>query len=97
VRGGPRAFGLVVALLLASGILATAALGDSCAVAVRWNGTIYNDVPARFALPERGARLDEVTIPDCTKGGRCAPPEESIAAFELTGVPADVALVVPGY
>jgi hypothetical protein len=97
VRSGARAFGLVIAFLLASGMLATVALGESCAVTLRWNDTIYSDVLARFALPERGAPLDEVTIPDCTRGGRCAPPEESIAAFELTGVPAEVAVLVPEF
>jgi hypothetical protein len=38
-----------------------------------------------------------VTIPDCTAGGRCAPPEESTAAFTLVGVPAELAFAVPGY
>ncbi len=97
MRSGARAVGLVVAFLLASGLLATVALGDSCAVTVRWKDTIYTDVAARIALPERGAPLEGATIPDCTAVARCAPPEDSIAAYGLDGVPTDVAMLVPGY
>jgi hypothetical protein len=97
MRSAARACGLILAFLLASGMLATVALGESCAVTVRWNGTIYEDVPPRFALPERGAPLDGATIPDCTVGGRCAPPEESVTAYALVGVPTEVAVAVPGH
>ena len=97
MRSGARAFGLVVAFLVMSGTLATVALGDSCPVTIRWKDTVYTDLTARFAAPERGAPLDGATIPDCTAGGRCAPPEEEVVAFELAGVPTEVAVLVPEY
>jgi hypothetical protein len=52
VRHGARSLGAVVLALAASGILATVALGDSCPVTVRWNGVLYTDAQARFAVLE---------------------------------------------
>jgi hypothetical protein len=90
-------FGVVVVVLVASGILATVVRGDSCPVTIRWNDRVYMNAETRFAVLERGARLSAATIPDCTAGGRCAPPEETMPAFEVPGVAPAAALLVPDY
>ena len=97
MRSGARAFGAILAALVASGILASVALGESCAVTIRWKDALYNVTQARFRALQPGATLSEATIPDCTVGGRCAPPEETIAAFQVPGVPPEAALLVPDY
>jgi len=97
VRDGARSLGAVVLALAAGGILATVARGDSCPVTVRWNGVLYTDAQARFAVLEPGESLSDAMIPDCTAGGRCAPPEDAMAAFEISGVPPEAAVLVPDY
>jgi hypothetical protein len=97
VRSGARAFGVVVVVLVASGILATVARGDSCPVTIRWKDAVYAGAEPRFTELEMGVRLREARIPDCTAGGRCAPPEETIAAFAVGGVPPEAAVLVPDY
>ena len=84
-------------VLAASGILATVARGDDCAVTIRWNDIVYTNAQARFATLEPGGELSDATIPDCTAGGRCAPPEETMPAFEISGVPPEAAVLVPEY
>lgn len=82
----------VTVTLGATGILATAALGTSCAEAVEWDGVRYVSVgPVRDA-PEPGAALGEGEIPDCEAGGRCAPPGESVEVVRLKGVDPSVAV-----
>lgn len=82
----------VVGALALSGILASAALGDSCATAVRWNDVVYTGQTYRFAVLERGRRLGEAEVPSCT-GGACAPPEQTTPVFAIEGVPTAVAIV----
>jgi hypothetical protein len=94
---GARAFVAIVGVLVASGILATVARSDSCAVTVRWNDSVYTHAQARFAVLKPGGSLSEATIPDCTAGGRCAPSEETMAAFAISGVPPEAAVLVPDY
>jgi hypothetical protein len=91
-----RAAVAVTGALTLTGVLASVALGDSCAVAVRWNDVVYEGRPARYTTPERGASLGEGEIPHCGTGGRCTPPEEEVGVFSLTGVPVDVAIAAPG-
>jgi hypothetical protein len=92
-----RAAGAVTGTLALTGVLASVALGDSCAVAVRWKDVVYEGHVARYATPGRTASfLGEGEIPDCGTGGRCAPPEEEVEVFSLTGVPVDVAIAAPG-
>jgi uncharacterized protein DUF6281 len=97
VRTGARCLGAIVAALVASGILTTVALGTSCAVTVRWDDTVYESLPADYAVLEAGAALGRAEIPHCDVGGRCAPPEETVAAFEIPGIPREVAILAPGY
>ena len=94
MRSGARAFGAILAALVGSGILASVALGESCEVTIRWKDALYKVTQARFGALQPGATLSEATIPDCSVGGRCAPPEETIAAFEVPGVPPEAALLV---
>jgi hypothetical protein len=91
-----RAAVAVTGTLALTGLLASVALGDSCAIAVRWRDVLYEGHVARHATPERGASLGEGEIPHCGAGGRCAPPEEEVGVFSLTGVPVDVAIAAPG-
>jgi hypothetical protein len=91
-----RAAVVVTGTLALTGVLASVALGDSCAIAVRWNDVVYEGHGARYTTPEQGARTGEGEIPHCGTGGRCAPPEEKVAVFALTGVPIDVAVAAPG-
>jgi hypothetical protein len=58
---------------------------------VRWNDVLYVGVTSDEAL-ERGPRLGEGEIPDCTAGGRCAPPEARTAVFAVAGVDPEIAL-----
>ncbi len=97
MRNGAGSLGAITVALVASGILATVARGDSCAVTVRWNDVVYTHATARLAVLEPGGRVSDATIPDCTAGGRCAPPEDTMAAFEISGVPTHAALFVPDY
>jgi hypothetical protein len=91
-----RAAVAVTGTLALTGVLASVAFGDSCPVAVRWKDVVYEGHVARYAAPTRGASLGEGKIPHCGTGGRCAPPEEEVGVFSLTGVPVDVAIAAPG-
>jgi hypothetical protein len=97
VRSGARSLGAIVAALIAGGMLATVASGDSCPITIRWNDAVYRGVGARFAVLEPGDALGEARIPDCTAGGRCAPPEDAVAAFEVPNVPPAAAVLAPDY
>ena len=97
MRSCARFLSTIVATLVASGVLATVARGDECAVTLRWSDIVYTSADARFAVLEPGRALGDARIPDCTAGGRCAPPEETVAAFEIGGVPAEAALLAPDY
>jgi hypothetical protein len=92
VRQALQALAAVIVALGATGILASAALGTSCAEAVEWNGIPYVSVGQVRERPERGAALGEGEIPDCEAGGRCAPPDESVQVFSLEGVDPSVAV-----
>jgi hypothetical protein len=83
---------VVTAALVLTGVLATAALGDSCEEAVEWSGTRYVSVGTKSPQPGRGALLGEGAIPDCGVGGRCAPPGETVAVFRVAGVDPAVAV-----
>jgi hypothetical protein len=89
-----RAAVAVTGTLALTGVLASVALGDSCAVAVRWKDVVYEGHVARYATPGRSASLGKGEIPHCGTGG--APPEEEVGVFSLTGVPVDVAIAAPG-
>ena len=91
-----RAAVAVTGTLALTGVLASVALGDSCAVAVRWKDVVYEGHVARYATPGRSASLGDGEIPHCGTGGRCAPPEEEVGVLSLTGVPVDVAIAAPG-
>jgi len=94
MRSAARSAIVIVATLTMTGVLASVALGDSCAYSVRWNDVLYAGEATRFALPEPGRKLGEGALPWCGReGGACAPPEETVAVFALRGVPASVAIV----
>jgi hypothetical protein len=97
VRNGARSLAAIVLMLVASGILASVALGESCAVTIRWNDVVYASDEARFVALEPGDALGEAEIPHCGTGGRCAPPEETVAAFEIADVPPEAAVLAPDY
>jgi Family of unknown function (DUF6281) len=86
---------VVTAALVLTGILATIALGDSCEEAVEWNGERYVSVTTTHGGPGRGARLGEGEIPDCSAGGRCAPPGEAVTIFRVAGIDPGVAVAAP--
>jgi hypothetical protein len=92
VRRALQALAAVVLTLGATGILATVALGTSCAEAVEWNGVVYVSVGQVQEEPEPGAALGEGEIPDCEGGGRCAPAGESVEVVRLRGVDPAVAV-----
>jgi hypothetical protein len=94
---GKRAAVAVTATLALTGVLASVALGDSCVEAVRWNDVLYVGVTTADARLERGGRLGEGEIPDCTASGRCAPPEERTAVFAVTGVAPEIAIASPAW
>jgi len=96
VRGGARSFGVIVAALVASGILATVARSESCAVTIRLNDVVYASEEFGVAL-EPGDALGEAEIPHCGTGGRCAPPEDTVSAFEIAEVPPEAAVLAPDY
>jgi len=83
---------VVTGALFLTGVLATAALGDSCEEALEWSGTRYVAVTPAGTIPARGARLGEGELPDCTAGGRCAPPGETVAVFRLAGIDPAIAV-----
>jgi hypothetical protein len=97
VRNGACFLGAIIAALAASGILASVATGDSCAITISWNGATYTSAEARFAVLEPADALGEARIPDCTADGRCAPPEDTVAAFEIAEVPSEAAVLAPDY
>ena len=97
MRNAARSLGAIVAALVAGGILVTVARGDSCPITLRWNDDLYTSVEARFAVLEAGGAVGDARMPDCTAGGRCAPAEETVAAFEIPGVPRGAALLAPDY
>ena len=97
MRAAARSAIVIVATLTMTGVLASVALGDSCAYIVRWNDVLYAGQATRFALPEPGRKLGEGALPWCGReGGACAPPEETVAVFVLGGVPPSVAIVDDG-
>ena len=96
MRNGARSFGAIVAALVASGILATVARSESCAVTISLNDVVYASEEFRLAL-ELGDALGEAEIPHCGTGGRCAPPEDTVPAFEIAGVPPEAAVLAPDY
>lgn len=81
----------VTGALVLTGLLATPALGDSCVEGVEWEGALYEAHGTPHGAPVRGARLGIGAEP-CTVGGRCAPPAEEVAVFELAGVDPAVAV-----
>jgi hypothetical protein len=81
----------VMGALVLTGILATPALGDSCGEAVEWEGAQYVAHGTPYGAPDRGARLGEGED-HCALGGRCAPPPETMAVFELEGIDPAVAV-----
>jgi hypothetical protein len=88
-----QALAVVVGTLGATGILATAALGTSCADAIEWDGGLYISPGTVRGVPDRGASLGNGEIPDCTEeGGRCAPPGKAVEVFGLEGVDPSVAV-----
>ena len=96
MRGGARSFGVIVGALVASGILATVARSESCAVTIRLNDVVYASEEFGVAL-EPGDALGEAEIPHCGTGGRCAPPEDTVSAFEIAEVPPEAAVLAPDY
>lgn len=96
--GAPtRSAATVVATLAVSGILASPAFGDQCAVEIRWNNVLYENWEARSAELEPTRSLGDAEIPPCAAGGHCAPPEETVAAYAIAGVPTEAAILVPDY
>ncbi|HXV58533.1 MAG TPA: hypothetical protein VD704_11745 [Gaiellaceae bacterium] len=92
-----RSTGAVIAALLATGVLATPALGDQCPVEIVWEDVRYELAPVRFDAPEPGPPVGDATVPRCPSGGRCAPPEKTVTAYRVAGVPPTAALVAPGH
>ena len=55
MRSCARFLSTIVATLVASGVLATVARGDECAVTLRWSDMVYTSADARFAVLEPGS------------------------------------------
>ena len=66
----------------------------ACAAAVEWHGTMYvgNRIKREVA---RGSSLGDGTLPSCSDGGGTSP-AQSVALFEIKGIPPEQAVGVAG-